>query len=70
MAIAYSVLLFLVYFWTDFPCNYAGVGMTSYLLSVPLGLVAVALLAGYLARGGSARWLAATSPAARSSWST
>lgn len=58
-SIAFSVLLFLVYLWTDFPINYAEFGMTSYLLSVPLGLVTVALLSGYFARGGIGRWLLA-----------
>jgi hypothetical protein len=55
-AVAGSVLLFLFYFWTDWPINYADFGMTSYLLSVPLGLVTVALLSNYLARGGFGRW--------------
>jgi hypothetical protein len=53
----WSVLLFLLYFWTDWPINYADFGMTSYVISVPLGLVTVALLSSYLARGGLARWL-------------
>ena len=57
--VAGAVLLFLVYLWTDFPINYAEFGMTSYLLSVPLGLVTVALLSNYLASGGSGRWLLA-----------
>ena len=59
LAIASSVLLFLLYFWTDFPNRYAEFGMTSYLLSVPLGLLAVALLSAYYARGGLALWLSA-----------
>jgi hypothetical protein len=57
--VAFSVLLFLVYLWTDFPINYAEFGMTSYLLSVPVGLVTMALLSSYLARGGFGRWLLA-----------
>jgi hypothetical protein len=57
MSVAWSVLLFLFYFWTDWPINYADFGMTSYLISVPLGLVTVALLSAYLARGGPVRWL-------------
>lgn len=60
LAVAFSVLLFLIYFWTDFPCTYAEFGMTTYLLSVPLGLLTTALLAAYFARGGPGRWFAAT----------
>ena len=54
-----SILLFLAYFWTDFPVVFAGTGMTAYMLSVPLGLLTIALLTAYLDRGGFASWLAA-----------
>ncbi len=56
---AWSTLLFLLYFWTDFPVNYAGFGMVTFMLGVPTSLVAVALLARYLERGGWRRWLGA-----------
>jgi hypothetical protein len=52
-----SVLLYLIYFWTDFPSSYAALGMLNYLLSVPLGLVAVAGISAYCDRGGLGRWL-------------
>jgi len=52
-----AVGLYLLYFWTDFPRIYSGMGMSTYLLSVPLGLLTVAALTGYLERGGWARWL-------------
>ena len=55
---AVSVALFLVYVWTDFPINYAAFGMLPYLLAIPLGLLATGVFAGYLDRGGLARWLA------------
>lgn len=55
--IAASVLLFLVYVWTDFPINYAGYGMLPYLLAIPLGLVATGVFCQYLDRGGWAWWL-------------
>jgi hypothetical protein len=55
-----AVGLYLVYFWTAFPVAYAEFGMTAYLLSVPVGLWAVAMVARFLDRGGLARWLGAT----------
>ena len=55
-----SVLLYLAYFWTDFPRIYAGMGMSTYLLSVPMGLVTIAALSTYLQRGGLVRWLGVT----------
>src|SRR5438445_664574 len=59
LAIGAAVLLFVIYLWTDFPLNYASIGMVAYLLAVPLGLVASGALAGFLQRGGGGRWLAA-----------
>jgi hypothetical protein len=56
--VAIATLLFLLYLWTDFPINYAAFGMLPYLLSVPLGLLAVAVFSGFLAQGGLLRWLA------------
>ncbi len=54
-----AVLAYVVYFWSDYPARYAQFGMIGYLLSVPAGLLAVAILAGYLRKGGFGRWLAA-----------
>ena len=53
-----SVLLFLVYLWTDFPINYAAFGMLPYLLAVPLALLATAVFSRYIAAGGFLSWLA------------
>lgn len=53
-----AVLLFLIYFWTDFPVNYAAFGMLPYLLAIPLGLAATGVFCGYLERGGFRLWLA------------
>lgn len=58
-AVAVAVLLDLVYFWTDFPMQYAIYGMLAYLVAVPIVLVTTAALTGYLGRGGWWRWLAA-----------
>ena len=60
-----AVTMFLLYLWTDgaggtFPLAYASLGMTAYLLCVPLGLAATAAIVRYLATGGRSRWLAAT----------
>jgi hypothetical protein len=59
-ACAASILLYLLYIWTDFPINYAAFGMVPYLLSIPLGLLATGVCASFLARGGLFRWLLAT----------
>ncbi|QDV33598.1 hypothetical protein [Tautonia plasticadhaerens] len=59
-ALCCGTALFLVYLWTDFPLAYAGLGMVSFLLVIPLGMVVLALVERYLARGGFGRWLAAT----------
>jgi hypothetical protein len=56
-AVACSVLLFLVYVWTDFPINYASFGMLPYLLAVPVALLAATLFCRYLADGGFGWWL-------------
>jgi hypothetical protein len=58
-AVATSVLAFLVYLWTDFPINYASIGMLPYLLGIPLGLLATVVFTRYLERGGPGWWLAA-----------
>jgi hypothetical protein len=55
VAVLIAVFLFLNYFWTD-ARNYAWIGMMNFLLSVPLGLLAVAGLSGYCDRGGFGRW--------------
>jgi hypothetical protein len=54
-----AVGLFLVYFWTDFPRNYAMWGMHAYLLAMPVGVWTVASVVNYLRRGGFGRWLVA-----------
>jgi hypothetical protein len=52
-----SVVLFLLYVWTDFPINYAAFGMLPYLLAIPLGLAATGAFARYCERGGAGWWL-------------
>ena len=64
VAIAAGLVLFEVYLWTDFALGYALMGMIGYLLSVPLGLLAVASVTAYLGRGGFRRWLGAASACA------
>ncbi|WP_406695392.1 hypothetical protein V5E97_30655 [Singulisphaera sp. Ch08] len=59
-AVALSVLLFLIYVWTDFPINYAGFGMLPYLLAIPVGLAATGAFCRYLERGGIRWWLVST----------
>src|SRR5262249_11516167 len=58
-AIAAAVVLFGIYLWTDFPLNYASLGMVAYLLAIPLGLVTTGTLVAFLRDGGLGRWLAA-----------
>ena len=55
-----AVLLFLAYIWTDFPMNYAMLGMVPYLLAIPLSLVATGAFGRFLDAGGFGRWLAAS----------
>ena len=59
-----AVSMFLVYLWTDgagggYPMAYASLGMTAYLLCVPLGLVVTAAIVRFLSRGGRLRWCGA-----------
>ncbi|RUL88434.1 hypothetical protein TsocGM_06880 [Tautonia sociabilis] len=56
-AACFGTGLFLVYLWTDFPLSYAGLGMISFFLVVPLGVLVLSLVERYLARGGLLRWL-------------
>ena len=58
-----SILLYLAYFWSDFPRVYAAMGMSTYLLSIPLGLLTVACLTNYLRKGGFGAWLATAATA-------
>ncbi len=58
VAVLVVVILFEEFFWID-AWVYANIGMMNYLLSVPLGLLAVAALASYCERGGHGRWLRA-----------
>ena len=60
---AIAVALFLIYIWSDFPVEYVNIGMVSYAISVPLGLLACGAIAAYLARGGGTRWLGAAAGA-------
>ena len=53
---AVAVLLYLVYVWTDAPIYYVGIGMIPYYVGLPIGLLAAAVVAGYLERGGFGRW--------------
>ncbi len=63
-AVAWAVALFLLYVWTNggdagFPLNFAYFGMLTYLLAVPVCLVATAAYSRYMARGGMGRWFGA-----------
>jgi hypothetical protein len=62
--VAVAVLLYLLYFWSDAPSWTAGLGMVSYVVSVPLGLLAVAAIVAFLDRGGFGRWAGAASACA------
>jgi hypothetical protein len=63
-AVVAGLVLFELYFWSDFAIGYAVMGMVGYLLSVPLGLLAIAAITSYLERGGFGRWLGAASASA------
>ncbi len=54
-----AVLLDVLYLWTDFPINYARFGMMTYLLGVPVALVATMSACSFLDEGGGRRWLSA-----------
>ncbi len=56
-AVVAGTLLFLIYLWVDFPLQYAGFGMTSFLLMVPFGALSLRLIDLYVHRGGYTRWL-------------
>jgi hypothetical protein len=58
--VATAVLLFLAYIWTDFPINYASLGMVPYFLAVPASLVATGAFGRFLDAGGFGRWLASS----------
>jgi hypothetical protein len=52
-----ATLMMFIYFWSDFAFRYASLGMVSYVVSIPLGLLTVAALAAYCDQGGFSRWL-------------
>ena len=59
---AWSVTLFLLFVWTDgagggYPLGYAGLGMSAYLLSIPLALTSTAAFVAFLRHGGLLRWI-------------
>ena len=56
VGIAWSVILYLTYFWTDFPGQYIFFGMVSFFLAIPLALVALATLVRYLEEGTLGAW--------------
>jgi hypothetical protein len=58
VAIAVSVLFFLLYVWTDFPIGYTAIGMIAYFLVIPLALLVTAVLTVYIERGGWWWWVA------------
>ncbi len=58
-AVLVAVLLSLIYLWTDFPLEYAGFGMVSYLLAIPLGVLVAGLIARWIELGGLWRWVSA-----------
>jgi hypothetical protein len=57
---AIAVSLGLVYIWTDFPINYAGLGMVPYFVAIPLSLAGLAAFARFLESGGALNWWTAT----------
>lgn len=57
-----ATICFLLFVWTDgggagYPLNFALYGMNTFLVSVPLGLAALAAFIAYLKRGGRLRWV-------------
>lgn len=56
-AVVVGTAAFFAYLWTDYPLQYAGFGMTAFLLVVPMGLVGLGLIIRYLDRGGVGRWI-------------
>jgi hypothetical protein len=52
-----AVSMYLTYFWIDFSVTYVYLGMLNYLVSIPLGLLCLAALTGYLEHGGLGRWV-------------
>jgi hypothetical protein len=58
-AVFLTVLLDLIYIWTDWPLNYLELGLVAFFVGVPLGLLTTAAVTVYLEQGGFARWLLA-----------
>jgi hypothetical protein len=54
-AIVTAVGLFLTYLWTDWPINYASLGMVPYLLAVPWCLLTISVIGRFLERGSFGR---------------
>ncbi len=55
--VAIAVLVDLLYLWTDFPINYAAVGMLPYFLAIPAGLAATGAFSRFLTARGVFAWL-------------
>jgi len=54
-----TLLLSLIYIWTDFPISYVSSGMVPYFLGIPLALAATGVFARFLEQGGASTWLEA-----------
>ncbi|CAN5875408.1 hypothetical protein BH23PLA1_BH23PLA1_15620 [soil metagenome] len=55
-AVGAAMVLALIFIWTDAPLGYAELGMVSYLLAIPLGVMVAGWLAHYIDLGGRRRW--------------
>jgi hypothetical protein len=54
-----AVGLTMIYFWSGFSVGYLYYGMVPYALGIPLGLVSIAAISGYVQEGGFSRWFLA-----------
>jgi hypothetical protein len=57
---AISVLLSVLYIWTDWPINYVTFGMLPYFLGIPIALVATASFACFIERRDIGTWILTT----------
>ena len=55
-----TIVLELIYVWTDFPIRFVELGMVPYFLAIPLSLLATGAFARFLSQGGALNWLIST----------